>query len=637
MSFTWLRQTNTYEHDNSAEENQEESPLGSPYYAYDTDYKFVASDTFDIFVPPDDPQTPRQSTVTFRTETTRLDSSGNKTGLTGFSELRYTFYKDEEGAVEREVREERDGQCEYDPQTQECTEIWADEWEKTVYAGNEEHDYRIPEDSDVVTDLLYRFFVISKDEQDTIQTYRSPGSYRSELFYYENSTLNGNFPQPIGDYEVRGVRIGQIRTDCPVDPQEEQPSSHFDVFVQPAPSQSPFANWVPSALELELEIKDATGEIVHAETMLVSIDNDPPNSDGKISTVDFTFDGRDNSGECLQEDADVDLSLLAEVPGPGNTIALGGGSIPIYCRKCRCDEQRGELVETHTVSTGAAGPLGALSFLYNSFDACRGPGSMGYGWSSFGSARITEPNTGEVLYRSESGIISRWLDDGNGNYVATREYNYTELTVGPSGYTLTFRDQSVREFNSAGRLVSEKDRNNNTVTYTYTGNQLDSMSDNRGHSLHFSYVGSADGQPTQIRANDPVSGRLTTLAYYDSQSYPDYPNRLKQITDPAGRVTQFEYDANARLSKKTLKRSTTALDLVTEYTHSPTSGRLISQIHNGNIETTHFRSEETALITTTPLINGEPGPECRNQYFELDDLGRVLRHVLNYVEELGQI
>lgn len=633
MSWTWTRQTRTYELDGNSVNNASESPLGpSELFAYTTDHLFKATKSFDIIVPADGPETPGQSSLTFRTETTNINSSGAKVGTTSFSEARYTWFK-EEGVIVRELREARDGICQYDPETGESTELWADEWETYVYAGGEEHDYSIgPGDGEKPTTepgLNQAFYIIAKDPVEGLgRTFASPGSYRSEHLLLENGSLVGS-PELIGNYDVREMRIRQLRNKCAVDPEEETPKAYAEVYVYPTPGQSPlFGSWTPSGpLGRKIEIEDASNSIVYSDTGTEAVDHSPPTSSGLVATLEIPFEGKDNNGKFLKEDVEIDLTILGDGPGPGNTRAVSRGPGTLFHRKCPCEEHQNEVSISVVISLAGAGPLAVLVLLYKSLDKCKPPGSMGYGWSTLGSARIIEPESGVVVYRSENGMIKRWQDDGTGNYLPSREDNYTDLTVDTlstnARYVLKFRDQSVREFDANRRLKTERDRNNNTLSYTYTGTQLDSVQDNRGHSVHFGYDGSPDGlQPTSIRASDPVNGRLTQLDYHPVS------HRLMQVTDPASQITQFEYDSEGRLSKQTIVRPTLG-NLVTEYFYT-VAGRLYRELINQNLERSHSRENLRTTITTRPLIDGEPTDQRRNQYFEKDTDGRVLVHILNY-------
>lgn len=246
------------------------------------------------------------------------------------------------------------------------------------------------------------------------------------------------------------------------------------------------------------------------------------------------------------------------------------------------------------------------------------------------------------MYRSDHGLVKRWEWDGIGSYLPARADNLTELVKDDMSttarYILTSRDQNVLEFDEDGRLRLERDRNGNSVTYSYSGTQLVSTSDSKGHTLFFNYGNRTDGQPTEIRAQDPNTGRAVLLDYYPD-SDPIAPDRLHRITDPSGLATEFEYNARGLLSKKIEKRPTRG-DLVTEYGYRQPSARLFSESRYGRFESFYDHDRDRmdsfarmSLVDTTPLINGQPDYDAhRNLLISRDERGRTRVRVLNATE-----
>jgi RHS repeat-associated protein len=91
------------------------------------------------------------------------------------------------------------------------------------------------------------------------------------------------------------------------------------------------------------------------------------------------------------------------------------------------------------------------------------------------------------------------------------------------------RDGSSMTFNSSGRLTSMSDTNNNTVTLTYTGNNLTSVTDAVGRSINFTY----DGSNRITRITDPL-GRNWDYSYTSAGT-------LAQVKDPFQNVTTYTY------------------------------------------------------------------------------------------------
>jgi RHS repeat-associated protein len=123
------------------------------------------------------------------------------------------------------------------------------------------------------------------------------------------------------------------------------------------------------------------------------------------------------------------------------------------------------------------------------------------------------------------------------------------------------RDGSSMIFNSAGRLTSMTDTNNNTVSLSYSGNNLTSVSDAVGRSLNFTY----DGSGRITRVTDPL-GRNWDYTYTSGV--------LTQVKDPLQGVTNYAY-ANtgiARLASITDTRG----NIVKQLTYDG-AGRVIEQ------------------------------------------------------------
>ena len=91
-------------------------------------------------------------------------------------------------------------------------------------------------------------------------------------------------------------------------------------------------------------------------------------------------------------------------------------------------------------------------------------------------------------------------------------------TTTPTGFTWTLADQTVYTYDAAGKLLTIKDRNNNTVTLVY------------------------DGSNKLMTVRDPNNRDLYSLSY-------DGSGRLGQVTDLASRGLTFTYNGSGFLSQ----------------------------------------------------------------------------------------
>src|SRR5205085_1079977 len=159
------------------------------------------------------------------------------------------------------------------------------------------------------------------------------------------------------------------------------------------------------------------------------------------------------------------------------------------------------------------------------------------------------------------GDTIRWIDSQTMEYRSTRGYILrfeTNPAPVPTGYT------SSQHY----RLKSVIDRNGNTTTLTYSGNNLTQVTDPVGRTLTFSYNAPTCAQcVSQVVAGKSGDPLQRTASYtYDSNSHlikvtdqlgKDYQyaylgDNLSQVTDRRGNVVKkIVYDANGRVVSQT--------------------------------------------------------------------------------------
>ncbi len=136
------------------------------------------------------------------------------------------------------------------------------------------------------------------------------------------------------------------------------------------------------------------------------------------------------------------------------------------------------------------------------------------------------------------------------------------VTVVGEVRSLRFKDGSLWRFDSAGRLISQADRNGNTITLARDSqSRVTQITEPSGRSLTISYT-SFNLRIDSIR--DPI-GREVRYGY-------DGSGRLISVTDPAGGITRYTYDGANRMVSITDPRNITFL--VNEYDGA---GRVIRQ------------------------------------------------------------
>ncbi|MBI4354932.1 MAG: hypothetical protein HY597_00595 [Candidatus Omnitrophica bacterium] len=164
-------------------------------------------------------------------------------------------------------------------------------------------------------------------------------------------------------------------------------------------------------------------------------------------------------------------------------------------------------------------------------------------------------------------------------------------------FTLRTKHGTVSTFDDQGLLQSITDRNNNATTYAYTdangdgrAEELATITDPTGAVTTFGYT--VDGFLDQV--TDPA-GRTTQFAVDPATA------ELRAITAPDLGVTQFAYDA-----RRLLQTRTDPGNVVTAYDFDE-FGRVRSESFPATGETRRFVPEATqAVVNTIPPGSGTP-------------------------------
>ncbi len=184
------------------------------------------------------------------------------------------------------------------------------------------------------------------------------------------------------------------------------------------------------------------------------------------------------------------------------------------------------------------------------------PSSIGNGWShTYEMSLQLATNSATFWHEGKRRIFTLY----NGSYQAPQGDYGTLVKNTDNSYTLTEKDGLKRNFDTAGKLVSLVDRNNNTVALQYTSGKLTMVSDHTGRSITLTY--NADNTLAGIA--DPKGnsytftysgGKLTGVTNPDNNSWNySYGSNglLSAKTDPEGHQTSYGYDTNNRLTTAT--------------------------------------------------------------------------------------
>jgi len=188
--------------------------------------------------------------------------------------------------------------------------------------------------------------------------------------------------------------------------------------------------------------------------------------------------------------------------------------------------------------------------------------ALGYGWSHNWDYNLSVGSDGTITVTGPGGSSRVFQPDSRGGYF-DQAGDYGVLTsFGNGAFTLQEKQGLITAFRADGKLNYVQDPNGNTVTATWSGNLLTSLTHSSGQSLQFTYTGNLIQTVT-----DPVgrtttfsydaAGHLTNAAYFDgSQIGYAYSigngatkeHALTQITYASGTHQYFSYDQNGRVA-----------------------------------------------------------------------------------------
>lgn len=218
-------------------------------------------------------------------------------------------------------------------------------------------------------------------------------------------------------------------------------------------------------------------------------------------------------------------------PDPPNNPCGGTGS-PVYIRS-------GNVVKKFIdISFQACGKPIKVTRVYNSFD--KHNGLFGFGWTLSYSIRLldTRGSGGEefVLLLMPNGQRYKFTRNADATYTSP---SGTIFILRKENDTFLLEDNLnlVYTFDTDGYITKIEDKNGNEVTLTYQnfGGCLETISDENGRTLTFTF--GANGKIASI--SDPVGSTFT----YDYDANGD----LVKVTDPEGGETAYSYDAQHNL------------------------------------------------------------------------------------------
>jgi RHS repeat-associated protein len=300
-------------------------------------------------------------------------------------------------------------------------------------------------------------------------------------------------------------------------------------------------------------------------------------------------------------------------PAAPNVPQCEAGEYPVNCASGNQFEEQTDLF------LGGRGPGLHVTRTYNSQAAAEAKeaGAWGYGW--------TGPYSSHLEFNAESSAVTVVQENGAAATFALLEGKYVpgtwiqaSLIKEGTNYVFTLPTLEKLKFNSEGKIIEQKDRNGNAITFTYTTGKLTKAKDSAGRELIFAYTGS---QVTSVE--DPL-GRKVKYTYESSNlasvTLPgeesarwkfkyDASHQMTEMTNGRGGVTKTEYDEKHRV-----KKQTDPAERVLKFEYGELEGYKTTTITEPNGSTTFERFNPAGEPLEVIKAKGVVGLEQKSTY-----------------------
>lgn len=296
-------------------------------------------------------------------------------------------------------------------------------------------------------------------------------------------------------------------------------------------------------------------------------------------------------------------------------------------------------------------PKLGLERIYNSFDSTEG--IFGKGWTGSCEERLvkvedvltpeedgveTTQNIQYYEYFTKSGISYKFMPDTGLTYKSPDALKTWALQVLSNTVRVTKQDGSYTDFNLAGQIVGEVDRNGNAITYTYEGSALTRIADSNGRFIDLFYT--SQGFVDYVR---DYTNRTWDFEYNSTNG------TLTSVTDPLLGVREYEYQmftpVNSSQRFALLTRVEDETDrTVISVTYSSSTGKVqtysegqnvytYSAITSGVIRKTdslnyiwEYTLDEQGRKTQVSRTKGTTNPYL-NEFYTYDNFGRLTKFI----------
>jgi YD repeat-containing protein len=238
-------------------------------------------------------------------------------------------------------------------------------------------------------------------------------------------------------------------------------------------------------------------------------------------------------------------------------------------------------------------------------------GAMGFGWQHAYQMRIEPAGTNRQVFVDRTGRRIYFARNGQGAWQENLIEHLTLAAPGSPAWRVTDRHQTKYEFEGAGKLTRIADRNNNQITFGYTGSNLTSITDTVGRVLTLAYDGNNRLQTLS------AGGRTVTYTYNNSTS------NLTRVDWSDGSFVTYEYTDPGDTHNLTAARDSFG-NLIEGHTYDGSDRVLTTQSDAGNYAYTLSYDSSTQTTVTNSrgidtvythdsfngLVTSSTGPGC---------------------------
>jgi len=349
------------------------------------------------------------------------------------------------------------------------------------------------------------------------------------------------------------------------------------------------------------------------------------------SLVKSLLGGQDNGGQNYLQPKSADPISLAsgDLTYAHDDLTIGSAALPFglgfqrsYNSAARASDQglgRGWMHNFSNTATSNSEPFqgmgedspidaaSAIAALYVSLDLLSAPRSFDKTIIATLIGRwYMDQLTDNVVNVVQPGNTEQFVKLASGKYNPPPGSAST-LALANGRYAYTTKYGVKLDFNTDGTLATWKTPAGMTLSFSYTGGRLSSVSNGLGRSLTLQYAG---GRLSQVG-----DGSRSVRYTYDASG------NLTGFTDAEGKVTVFAYDQPGRLTRITYPSFPTTPMVVNGY---DTLGRVITQTSGRGSAFTYYY---TGLQTT------EVDPLGNSTTYTFDARGKTIKET----DKLGQV